>query len=89
MRPAGGWSIHSARKTCGHTRAERYDLTMNYQVEPTRSRHPIVKRAAAGLVLIVAAALAVHFIIGLIMTVFWIIVVVAAIVAVLWALKTI
>lgn len=62
---------------------------MNYQVEPTRSRPPILKRAAAGLVLIVAAALAIHFIIGLVMAVFWIIVVVAAIAAVLWALKTI
>jgi hypothetical protein len=89
MRPARGWSIQSARKPGGHNRAERYDLVMNYQVEPTRSRPPILKRAAAGLVLIVAAALAIHFIIGLVMAVFWIIVVVAAIAAVLWALKTI
>lgn len=61
---------------------------MNYQVEKSRSRPPILKRAAAGLVLIAAAALAIHFIIGLIMTVFWIAVVVAAVVAVLWAIKT-
>lgn len=61
---------------------------MNYQVERSRSRPPILKRAAAGLILIAAAALAIHFVIGLIMTVFWIAVVVAAIVAVLWALKT-
>ncbi|MGH2858378.1 MAG: hypothetical protein ACRDMJ_12965 [Solirubrobacteraceae bacterium] len=61
---------------------------MNYQVERSRSRPPILKRAAAGLVLIAAAALAIHFVIGLIMTVFWIAVVVAAVVAVLWALKT-
>jgi len=61
---------------------------MDYQVEPTRSRPPVLKRAAAGLVLIVVAALAIHFIIGLVMAVFWIVVVVAAVVAVLWALKT-
>ncbi len=62
---------------------------MNYQVEPSRSRHPVVKRVGAGLVLIVVAALAIHFVIGLIMTVFWLIVAVAAVVAVIWALKTI
>jgi hypothetical protein len=62
---------------------------MNYQVEPSRSRPPVLKRAAAGLVLIVAAALAIHFIIGLIMTVFWIIAIAAVVVAVIWALRTI
>lgn len=62
---------------------------MDYQVEPTRSRPPVLKRAAAGLVLIVAAALAIHFLIGLIMTVFWIIAIAAVVIAVIWALKTI
>ncbi|HEY1566325.1 MAG TPA: hypothetical protein VGF68_04885 [Solirubrobacteraceae bacterium] len=62
---------------------------MDYQVEPTRSRPPILRRAAAGLVLVVAAALAIHFIIGLIMTVFWIVAIVAAVLAVIWALRTI
>jgi hypothetical protein len=62
---------------------------MNYQVEPSRSRPPVLRRVGAGLVLVVAAALAIHFAIGLIMTVFWIVVVVAAVVAVVWALKTI
>lgn len=62
---------------------------MDYQVEPTRSRPPVLKRVAAGLVLIVAAALAIHFIIGLIMTVFWIVAIAAVVVAVIWALKTI
>jgi hypothetical protein len=62
---------------------------MNYQVEPSRSRPPVLKRVAAGLVLIVAAALAIHFIIGLIMTVFWIIAIAAVVVAVIWALRTI
>jgi hypothetical protein len=62
---------------------------MNYQVEPSRSRPPVLRRIGAGLILIVAAALAIHLVIGLIMTVFWIVVVVAAVVAVVWALKTI
>jgi 4-hydroxybenzoate polyprenyltransferase len=62
---------------------------MDYQVEPTRSRPPVLKRVAAGLVLIVAAALAIHFIIGLVLTVFWIVAIAAVVVAVIWALKTI
>jgi hypothetical protein len=62
---------------------------MQAQVERSRSRPPVLRRVGAGLVLIVAAALAVHFVIGLIMTVFWIIVAVAAVAAVLWAIKTI
>ena len=62
---------------------------MNYQVEPSRSRPPVLRRIGAGLILIVAAALAIHLVIGLIMTVFWVVVVVAAVVAVVWALKTI
>lgn len=60
---------------------------MPYEVEPTRSGPPIYKRVAAGLVLVAVAALAVHFIIGLIVTVFWIAAVLAAIVAVIWALR--
>jgi hypothetical protein len=48
-----------------------------------------LKRAAAALVLVAIAALAIHFIIGLVVAVFWIVVVVAAVVAVLWAINTI
>ncbi len=55
-------------------------------VRPART--PIVKRAAAGLILVAVAALAIHFVIGLIMTVFWLVVAVAAVVAVIWALRT-
>jgi hypothetical protein len=62
---------------------------MTAELERSRSGPPVLKRVGAGLVLIVAAALAVHFVIGLIMTVFWIVLAVAAIVGVLWALKTI
>lgn len=63
-------------------------LGMN-QIEPTRSRPPVMKRVVAGLVLIVVAALALHFIVSLVLAVFWVVVVIAAIVAVIWALNTI
>jgi hypothetical protein len=59
------------------------------QIESTRARPPILRRAAAGLVLALAAVLAVHFVIGLIMAVVYFVAVVAVIVAVAWALKTI
>ena len=41
------------------------------------------------MVLVVAAALAIHIVLGLIMSVFWIVLAVAAVVAVIWALNTI
>lgn len=62
---------------------------MARELEPTRSRPPVLRRAAAGIILIAVAALVIHFVVGLIMAVFWTAVVIAAIVAVLWALKTI
>jgi uncharacterized membrane protein YgaE (UPF0421/DUF939 family) len=58
------------------------------ELEPTRSRPPIVRKAVAGVVLVAIAALAIHVIIGVVTAVFWVAVVVAAIVAVLWAVKT-
>jgi len=59
------------------------------QIEQSRSRPPVVKRVAAGLVLIAIGALAIHFVIGLIMTIFWIVAIVAVIAAAIWALNTI
>ena len=54
------------------------------------SRTPsIARKALAGVVLVIVAALAVKVVIGLIVSVFWIIIGVAAVIAVLWALKTI
>ena len=58
---------------------------MSQQLEPSRARPPILKRAAAGLILLAVAALAIHLVIGLVVTVFWIIAVVAVIAAVVWA----
>jgi hypothetical protein len=62
---------------------------METQVEQHRSRTPIVRKAFAGLVLIVAAALAVKILIGFAIAIFGTIVLVAAVLAVIWALKTI
>jgi hypothetical protein len=62
---------------------------MQTEIERSRARPPILKKAFAGLVLIAAAVLAIHLLIGLVMAVFWIVVVVAVAIAVLWALKTI
>jgi UPF0716 family protein affecting phage T7 exclusion len=62
---------------------------MQSQVEAHRSRTPaVVRKAAAGLVLIVAAVLAIKLIIGFVTWLFGVIVVVAVIAAVLWAIKT-
>lgn len=61
---------------------------MKTEVEPTRAKPPVVKRAFAALVLVAIAALAIHFIIGLVVAVFWVAVVVAAVIGVLWAVKT-
>ena len=57
-------------------------------VEVQRRHVPILKRALAGVILVIAAALAIHVVIGLVMAVFWIIVTIAVVVAVLWALRT-
>jgi uncharacterized membrane protein len=69
--------------------APRYACPMRTDLEAQPARTPIVRRAAAGLILVAVAALAIHFVIGLIMTIFWVVVAVAAVVAVIWALKTI
>ena len=62
---------------------------MDTQVEARRSHTPIVKKAFAGVVLIVVAALALKLVIGFVIAIFWTVVAVAAVLAVLWALKTI
>jgi hypothetical protein len=61
---------------------------MDTQIESTRARPPILKRALAGVVLIVCVALAIKLLIGFVMAIFWTIVAVAVVIAILWALKT-
>ena len=62
---------------------------MNGEIEPTRTRTPVVKKAVAGIVLVVIGALVLKAVIGFVIAIFWVAVVVAVIAAVLWALKTI
>lgn len=69
--------------------AARYAYGMSTELDARPARPPVLRRVVAGLVLVAVAALAIHIVIGLVVTVFWIAVVVAAAVAVLWALKTI
>jgi hypothetical protein len=61
---------------------------MDTQIEASRSRTPVVRKAFAGLVLIVAAALILKLAIGFVIWLFWTIVTVAVVVAVIWAVKT-
>jgi hypothetical protein len=61
---------------------------MNTEMEARPSHTPVLRRALAGLVVIVVAALAVKLVVGFVIAIFWTIVAVAAVVAVLWALKT-
>jgi hypothetical protein len=61
---------------------------MNTEIEGHRARPPVVRRAAAGLILVIAAALAIKIVIGFVTAIFWTVVVVAVAVAVIWALKT-
>jgi hypothetical protein len=61
---------------------------MNGEIEPTRTKTPVVKKAVAGIVLVVIAALVLKALIGFVVAIFWVAVVIAIIGAVLWALKT-
>ncbi len=62
--------------------------SMHSELENQHVRTPVLRKAAAGLVLVAAAALVIHLVVGLVVAVFWVAVVLAAVVAVLWALKT-
>ena len=62
---------------------------MQTEVEAPPKRHvPVVRKALAGVVLIVAVALALKLVIGFVIAIFWVVVVAAIAIAILWALKT-
>ena len=63
-------------------------MAMASDIEHTRSRPPVLKKAVAGIVLVVIGALVLKAVIGFVIAIFWVAVVVAVIAAVLWALKT-
>ena len=62
---------------------------METELEARPHRTPILRKLVAGVVLILAAALAIKLAIGFVMAIFWTIVAVAVVIAILWALKTI
>jgi hypothetical protein len=61
---------------------------MNTQVEASRSRTPVLRKAFAGIVLVAVAALLLKIVIGFVVAIFWTVLVVAAVLAVVWAVKT-
>jgi Flp pilus assembly protein TadB len=58
-------------------------------LERAPKRPPILRRVAAALILVAAAAIVIHFVIGLLMTVFYIALIAGVVIAAIWALKTI
>jgi hypothetical protein len=58
------------------------------ELEAQRHHTPVLRKAFAGIVLVAVAALVLKFVIDFAIAIFGIIVAVVAIVAVLWALKT-
>ena len=58
------------------------------ELQDRPERTPVLRKAAAGLVLLAVAALVVHVAAHLIFAVFWVLVGLAAVVGVLWALNT-
>lgn len=61
---------------------------MRSELESQTPKTPVLRKAVAGLVLVAAAALVIHLIVGFFIAIFWVAVVAAAVVAILWALKT-
>jgi uncharacterized membrane protein len=59
------------------------------QIENRPERTPVLRKAAAGLVLLAVAALVIHVALHLIFAVFWVCVGLVAVVGVLWALNAV
>jgi len=62
---------------------------MARQIEKKREGTSLVKKGVAGIVLVAVVALAISLVIHVLVTIFWIVAIVAVIGAVLWALNTI
>ena len=61
---------------------------MQTEVEAARPRHtPVLRKALAGVVLIVAVALALKLVIGFVIAILWTVVAIALAIAILWAIK--
>jgi uncharacterized membrane protein YgaE (UPF0421/DUF939 family) len=61
---------------------------MQTEVEARPHHTPIVRKAFAGVVLVVAVALALKLVIGFVVAIFWTVAIIAIVLAVLWAVKT-
>ena len=61
---------------------------MQTELEARPHHTPVLRKAFAGVVLVVVAALAVKLVIGIAIAIFWTVAVIAVVLAVLWALKT-
>lgn len=91
--PACASSISSASTTEAMTawdaaRRPRYPSGMRTELEGRPAHTPVLRKAAAGVVLIVAVVIAIKLVIGLVTAVLWTVVAAAVVIAVLWALKT-
>jgi hypothetical protein len=69
-------------------RRPRYALGMRTELEGRRAHTPVLRKAAAGAVLVVAVVIAIKLVVGLVTAVLWTVVAAAVVIAVLWALKT-
>ncbi len=61
---------------------------MRTDVEATPHHSPVLRKVGAGIVLIVAVALALKLVVGFVVWLFGLVVVVAVVAGILWALKT-
>jgi hypothetical protein len=61
---------------------------MQTEVEARPHHTPVLRKAFAGVVLVIVAALALKLVIGFVVAIFWTVAVIAVVLAVLWALKT-
>jgi hypothetical protein len=61
---------------------------MRTELEGRPHHTPVLRKAGAGLVLVVAAVIVIKLVIGLVTAVFFTVVIAAVVVAILWALKT-
>jgi hypothetical protein len=61
---------------------------MKTELEAQKHHTPVLRKAVAGLVLVVVAVLAISLVIAFVKAIFVTVVVIAAVLAVLWALKT-
>jgi len=58
------------------------------ELEAQPHHTPVLKKAGAAVVLVIVGVVAVKVVVGMIMAVFWTLIAIAAVVGVLWALKT-